>query len=61
MAEGRENFRIEVDGLPYTQGTFGYQVKCLNELRRRYEALPDSVRGEVDALLARHNLMALFA
>jgi hypothetical protein len=61
MAEGRDSFRIEVDGLPYTQGTFGYQVKCLAELRRRHAALPESVRGEVDALLARHNLLVLFA
>ena len=61
MAEGGESFRIEVDGLPYTQGTFGYQVKCLNELRRRHAALPDSLRGEVDPLLAKHNLLVLFA
>ncbi|MFU7527374.1 glutathione S-transferase N-terminal domain-containing protein [Qipengyuania sp. ASV99] len=58
---GEGSFRIKVDGLPYEQGTFGYQVKCLNALRRRHADLPPEVRTEVDALLVRSNCLALFA
>lgn len=61
LAAGESSFRIEVDGLPYEQGTFGYQVKCLNALRSRHGELPAAACDAVNALLARHDLLALFA
>ena len=52
-AEAEEKtFRIEVDGLPYAQGVFKYQIKCLIDLRQRYAALSDSARATVEPMLA---------
>ena len=48
---GAETFRMEAMGLPYEQGVFKYQLKCLRELRARHAALPSEARDEVDALL----------
>ncbi|MFM5917826.1 MAG: glutathione S-transferase N-terminal domain-containing protein [Novosphingobium sp.] len=48
---GASRFRMTAMGLPYEQGTFKYQVKCLRELAARHRALPPSARAEVDALL----------
>ncbi|MDP6344367.1 MAG: glutathione S-transferase C-terminal domain-containing protein [Alphaproteobacteria bacterium] len=36
---GEQTFTTELLGQPYGQATFGYQVKCLAELRRRLAAL----------------------
>ncbi|MEI6417549.1 MAG: hypothetical protein WCO82_00630 [Sphingomonadales bacterium] len=38
-------------GLPYTQGVFKYQVKCLAELRARYAALPEQAKAGLEPLL----------
>ncbi|NQZ46779.1 MAG: glutathione S-transferase C-terminal domain-containing protein [Erythrobacter sp.] len=48
---GEKTFRIEVDGMPYEQGTFKYQLKCLADLRARYVALPGDARQRVDPIL----------
>lgn len=48
---GAETFRMEAMGLPYEQGTFKYQLKCLADLRTRYAALDGAARGAVDPLL----------
>jgi glutathione S-transferase len=48
---GAETFRMEAMGLPYEQGVFKYQLKCLADLRSRYAALAGPARSEVDALL----------
>lgn len=50
-AAGEPMFRISVDGLPYDQGVFKYQVKCLADLRARYAALPAAVRQRLDPVL----------
>jgi glutathione S-transferase len=47
-----ETFTITAMGLPYTQGVFKYQVKCLADLRARYGALDSAARAKVDPLLA---------
>jgi glutathione S-transferase len=49
---GDETFSITAMGLPYTQGVFKYQVKCLADLRARYTALDNAARAKVDPLLA---------
>lgn len=48
---GEETFRMEAMGLPYTQGVFKYQLKCLRELRARYARLEGAARAEVDSVL----------
>jgi len=48
---GEKTFRFEVGGLSYTQGTFGYQIKCLADLRSRYAGLPAEAKGRIDPLL----------
>ena len=52
IAAGEETFTITAMGLPYTQGVFKYQLKCLADLRARYAALDDAARAKVDPLLA---------
>ncbi len=49
---GEDSFHITAMGLPYTQGVFKYQVKCLADLRTRYAALDANARARIDPLLA---------
>ena len=48
---GQKTWETEIDGAPWTQRTFPYQAKCLKWTRERYQALGDSDRERVDALL----------
>ena len=50
-AAGDATFAIDVDGMPYEQGAFKYQLKCLADLRARYAALPGSARERIDPVL----------
>ncbi len=51
LGAGQETFAMEVDGLPYSQGVFKYQVKCLADLRARYAGLDPAVRAGIDPIL----------
>lgn len=48
---GAERFRMTAMGLPYAQGTFRYQVRCLRELRARFAALDPEARAAVAPIL----------
>lgn len=51
LAAGEERFRFTAGGLPYAQGVFKYQARCLAELRARYAALEARARAQLDPLL----------
>ena len=48
---GEKTWEAEIDGAPWTQQTFPYQAKCLKWTNEHYQALSDSDRERVDALL----------
>lgn len=51
IENGEETFSVELDGRPYSQGGFKYQVKCLGELKARYKALPEAAKNIVIDLI----------
>ena len=61
VSNGDETFETEIDGNLWTQPTFKYQAKCLGWLREHYEALSDSERSNVNALLSGTECESLFA
>lgn len=48
---GEKTFAMEAMGLPYSQGTFRYQTKCLRDIVERYRALDESARNHADPVL----------
>ena len=56
---GAETFSMTAMGLPYEQGTFKYQVKCLADLRARYAALEGAEKAAVDPVVGHCWRMAL--
>ena len=48
---GETTFSMTAMGLPYAQGVFKYQVKCLGDLRARYAALDSDAKAKLDPLL----------
>jgi glutathione S-transferase len=51
LDSGADEIRMEAMGLPYAQGPFKYQAKCLAELRQRLAAVPAVDRARLDPLL----------
>ena len=48
---GEKTWETEIEGATWTQQTFPYQAKCLKWTNERYQALSDSDRQRVDAVL----------
>jgi len=48
---GEKTWETEIEGATWTQQTFPYQAKCLQWTNERYQALTDSDRQRVDAVL----------
>lgn len=46
-AAGADSFELELLGRAYAQGTFRYQVKCLERLRARLRAVPDDALARI--------------
>lgn len=57
---GEESFAITVDGMRYAQGTFRYQVKCLDDLRARIVSLSAAQREALSPILQTTMLERLF-
>ena len=53
VADGKQTFSFSALGMPYEQGAFKYQVKCLETLRRMYAELPTAAKAELDPMLER--------
>jgi glutathione S-transferase len=51
VADGKETFSVTLEGKPYSQGTFKYQVRCLADLRAAYARLDAAARASVDPIL----------
>ena len=60
-AAGEETWDAEIDGRPWTQPTFPYQVKCLAALRAAYAALPEQLKPPVDAAMVASGCAPVFA
>jgi glutathione S-transferase len=57
-AAGEAEFELELHGQKYRQGTFGYQVKCLNSLREGYRNLNGDIRKRIDPILQETGCLA---
>lgn len=57
---GQDQFETEIDGRPWTQPTFPYQIKCLQALRAAYTHLPPETKSAVDKVLKEAALDVLF-
>jgi hypothetical protein len=53
FSRGLERLEMKVWGLPYTLAPFKYQVKCLQQLRRKFAALDDRDRNALQPILSR--------
>jgi glutathione S-transferase len=51
LRAGQETFSVELLGRPYSQGTFKYQAKCLESLRRAYADLAPETKARVTPML----------
>ncbi len=60
VERGDERVECEIDGAPWVQDPFVYQVKCLRRLRERYGALSAEARDVVDRTLAGTGCERLF-
>ena len=61
LKAGEETFSVELFGRPYSQGTFKYQAKCLEGLRRAYADLPDLAKAWVTPMLEQAGALSALA
>jgi glutathione S-transferase len=52
LADGRSELKMTLLGMPYAQAPFGYQAKCLAQLKAAFAALPPDARQRVETALA---------
>lgn len=59
MESGAERMEVEIRGMPYAQGPFGYQVKCLKALRDAYAALSADAKTRVNPVLEENGILSV--
>ena len=59
IAAGTSTFRFEAWGMPYEQGVFKYQMKCLADLRTAWRALAAPARAQLEASMPASVVSAL--
>ena len=57
LKAGHETFSLELDGKPYTQGVFKYQMRCLMTLREAWKDLPDEARSTLAGMIGTNAAM----
>jgi glutathione S-transferase len=60
VRKGAPSFDARIDGRPWTQPTFPYQAKCLQEIRGEFAALSDGDRAAVRDIAAGTGCDAIF-
>lgn len=58
---GEKMVELELQGMPYRQGTFRYQVKCLQWLREQWRALDAASRRRIEPLLEQSGCLRVLA
>ncbi|MEL7482502.1 MAG: glutathione S-transferase C-terminal domain-containing protein [Pseudomonadota bacterium] len=48
---GESTFTVDLEGVPFSQGTFGYQAKCLAQLRSHWADLPEAGKSRLAAAI----------
>ncbi len=61
IAENSERLQLELDGRPWEQTPFPYQVKCLQKIREEYSELAAEQKLLAQTVLNSSGLTALFA
>lgn len=59
--KGQKMVELELQGMPYRQGTFRYQVKCLHWLRGQWQALDAASRQRIQPLLEQSGCLRVLA
>lgn len=60
-AKGQDNFETTIDGHPWTQPVFPYQVKCFETLQTARYAMASEARATLDKVLTGTGCDALFS
>ena len=58
FAAGAETMTLEIDGQPFSQGTYKYQARCFERLRALYEVLDPASQDRLEALLDESGCLA---
>ena len=51
LKAGHETFSLEIEGKPYTQGVFKYQLRCLMALLEAWKDLPEEARSTLAGMI----------
>ena len=58
--ESNESFETTIDGKPWVQPVFPYQVKCLAAIRHARNSMPEQARHDLDSMLTGTGCEMLF-